>query len=235
MPPPGYQFQVVRLVCRRPAANLFPSSGVLHTTSSRPGVVQLVSCRVTRQIASRLADLSGPGASAGSSPVVAFRPPRYGRSDLAVASRPLPPQPNHCRTTPSAPARRSVRLAPSNVSSDPKLCTSSQPSRPWRKSAPFRVGYPLVTEALSAPLQGGLRLLRRSSTPSAIPSLAVGIPSPHSDGTSGAYPVVQWGDTDGEAASCSPAGHRATVVDSPRSTNRPACPFGSGLSAPLAG
>src|SRR4051812_41311703 len=45
---------------------------------------------------------------------------------------------------------------------------SSQPSRPWRKSAPFRVGSALVAEALSARLQGGLRLLRRSSTPSAI-------------------------------------------------------------------
>src|SRR3954466_12390092 len=108
---------------------------------------------------------------------------------------------------------RPVRLAPSNVSSDPKLCTSSQPSRPWRKSAPFRVGYPLVTEALSVPLQGGLRLFRLSSTPSAIPSLAVGIPPPRSDGASGAYPVVQWGKADGEAAPYSPAGHGATVVE----------------------
>src|SRR3954469_575602 len=81
------------------------------------------------------------------------------------------------------------------------------------KSAPFRVGYPLVTEALSAPLQGGLRLLRRSSTPSAIPWLAVGIPPPRSDGASGAYPVVQWGKADGEAAPYSPAGHGATVVE----------------------
>src|SRR3954454_24803775 len=71
----------------------------------------------------------------------------------------------------------------------------------------------LVTEALSAPLQGGLRLLRRSSTPSAIPSLAVGIPPPCSDGASGAYPVVQWGAADGEVASFSPAGPVATVVD----------------------
>src|SRR3954464_9151148 len=55
-----------------------------------------------------------------------------------------------------------------------KLCTSSQPSRPWRKSAPFRVGYPLVTEPLSAPLQGGLRLLRRSSTPPPSPPLRSG-------------------------------------------------------------
>src|SRR3954447_12630815 len=94
-----------------------------------------------------------------------------------------------------------------------KLCTSSQPSRPWRKSAPFRVGSALVTEALSAPLQGGLRLLRRSSTPSAIPCLAVGIPPPRSDGASGAYPAVQWGKADGEAAPYSPAGHGATVVE----------------------
>jgi hypothetical protein len=84
-------------------------------------------------------------------------------------------------------------------------------------------GSPLVVEALSAPLQGGFRLLRRSSTPSAIPFLAVGIPPPRSDGTSGAYPVVQWGETDGEAASYSPAGYDATVVNGVKSTNQPAC------------
>jgi hypothetical protein len=37
-----------------------------------------------------------------------------------------------------------------------------------RTSAPFRVGYLRLPAALSAPLQGGLRLLRLSSTPSAI-------------------------------------------------------------------
>ena len=152
-----------------------------------------------------------------------------GRSDPAVASRRPPPRPSRCRTTPSALARRSVRLAPSNVSSDSKRRTSSQPSRPWRKSAPFRAGYPLVAEALSAPLQGGLRLLRRSSTPSAIPALAVGTPPPRGGGASGAYPVVQCGDADGAAASYSPAGHGATVVEGstrrsdPRAILAPAC------------
>src|SRR3954463_8614792 len=37
-----------------------------------------------------------------------------------------------------------------------------------RKSAPFRAGSPPLVRALSASLQGGLRLLRLSSTPSAI-------------------------------------------------------------------
>src|SRR4029453_3193117 len=37
-----------------------------------------------------------------------------------------------------------------------------------RKSAPFRAGSPPLARALSAPLQGGLRVLRLSSTPSAI-------------------------------------------------------------------
>src|SRR3954471_3092956 len=37
-----------------------------------------------------------------------------------------------------------------------------------RKSAPFRAGYPPLARALSAPLQGGLRLLRLSSTPFAV-------------------------------------------------------------------
>src|SRR3954451_21654325 len=37
-----------------------------------------------------------------------------------------------------------------------------------RKSAPFRAGSPPLARALSAPLQGGLRVLRLSSTRSAI-------------------------------------------------------------------
>jgi len=216
--PPVYQSQVVQPVSSRPAANLVRLWA--SCTPRRRRRLYSDSRSAGRAV---LRIWSGPGASAGSSPAVGSRPPRHGRSDPAVASRPPPPQPKQCRTTPSAPVRRSVRFAPSNVSSDPKLCTSSQPLRPWRKSAPFRVGYPLVAEALSAPLQGGLRLLRRSSTPSAIPSLAVRIPPLRSGGTGGAYPVVQWGDADGEAASFSPTGHSATVVDRRRSTNRPAC------------
>src|SRR3954471_5289716 len=37
-----------------------------------------------------------------------------------------------------------------------------------RKSAPFWAGSPPLARALSAPLQGGLRVLRLSSTPSAV-------------------------------------------------------------------
>src|SRR4051794_41842844 len=51
---------------------------------------------------------------------------------------------------------------------------SSQPSRPWRKSAPFRVEYPLIAEALSAPLQGGLRFLRLPLPPPPSPPLRSG-------------------------------------------------------------
>src|SRR5215211_72632 len=170
---------------------------------------------------------SGPGASAGSSPADPSRSPQRGRSDLAIASRQLPSWPSRSRTTPPAPVRRSVRLAPSNVSGSPKRPKASRPSRPWRKSAPFRAGYPLVAETLSAPLQGGLRLLRRSSTPSAIPSLAVGIPPPRSDGARGAYPVVQWGEVDGEAAPYSPAGHGATVVEGSNRRSNPRAILGS--------
>jgi hypothetical protein len=49
------------------------------------------------------------------------------------------------------------------------------------------------------------------------------------DGTSGAYPVVQCGEADGEAASYSPAGHGATVVEAsnrrsdPHALLAPAC------------
>jgi len=153
--------------------------------------------------------------------------PQPGRSDPVVVSQQPPPRPNQFRTMPSALARWSVRFAPSNVSSNPKRSKASQPVRPWRKSAPFRAGYPLVAEALSAPLQGGLRLLRRSSTPSAMPFLAVGIPP--CGGAGGAYPVVQCGDANGAAASYSPAGHVATVVEGstrradPHAILAPAC------------
>src|SRR3954469_2527436 len=98
-----------------------------------------------------------------------------------------------------------------------------------RKSAPFRAGSPPLVRALSAPLQGGLRLLRRSSTPSVMPFLAVGIPPRCDGGADGAYPVVQCGEADGEVASYSPAGLCATVVGagsrraSPRALLAPAC------------
>jgi hypothetical protein len=135
----------------------------------------------------------------------------------------------------AAVARWSVRFAPSNVSSNPNRSKASQPLRPWRKSAPFRAGYPLVAEALSAPLRGGLRLLRRSSTPSAMPFLAVGIPPCPANllvrrgGAGGAYPVVQCRDANGAAASYSPAGRVATVVEGsnrradPHAILAPAC------------
>src|SRR3954454_4403800 len=97
-----------------------------------------------------------------------------------------------------------------------------------RKSAPFRVGYSPLSQALSAPLQSGIRFLRLSPLPPpSSPFLAVGIPP--CGGTSGAYPVVQWGDANGEAAPSSPAGHDATVVDvsnrrtDPHAILAPAC------------
>src|SRR3954464_345828 len=51
--------------------------------------------------------------------------------------------------------------------------------------------------------------------PSAIPSLAVGIPPPRGDGTSGAYPVVQWREADG--GWLRPLVRRVTVPPSPMS------------------
>src|SRR4051812_9639888 len=80
-----------------------------------------------------------------------------------------------------------------------------------RKSAPFQVGYPRSRGPISA-ITAEPSLSPASSTPSAISFLAVGIPSP-CDGTSGAYPVVQCGEADGAAASYSPAGPGATVVE----------------------
>lgn len=173
---------------------------------------------------------SGPGASAGSSPTVCSQPPRHGRSVPEVASRRLPSRSSRSRTTVlSAAVHRSVRFAPSNISGNSKRSKVSRPLRPWRKSAPFRAGYFLVAKALFTPLQDGFRFLRHSSTPSAIPFLAVGIPSPCRDGTSGAYPVVQCGEADGAAVSYSPAGPGATVVEGsnrrsdPHALLAPAC------------
>src|SRR3954453_18370199 len=79
-----------------------------------------------------------------------------------------------------------------------------------RKSAPFRAGSPPLVRALSAPLQGGLRLLRLSSTPSAV-TLPCGRASilRREDG---AYPVARGGGTTGAAAPFRPAGVDVTVA-----------------------
>src|SRR5688572_8153382 len=58
------------------------------------------------------------------------------------------------------------------------------PLRP--AGSPFGPGIPALA-ALSAPLQDSLRFLRHPLPPPPSPFLAVGIPSPRSDGTSGAY------------------------------------------------
>src|SRR3954469_8881193 len=80
-----------------------------------------------------------------------------------------------------------------------------------RKSAPFRAGYPPLVRALSAPLQGGLRLLRLSSTPSVI-TLPCGRASVSRRDEWGAYPVARGGDPTGAAAPFRPAGVGVTVA-----------------------
>jgi len=109
----------------------------------------------------------------------------------------------------STPVLRSVQLAPSNVSVGWGV-QSHRSAETRRKSAPFRAGYPRSRGPVSA-ITAEPSLSPASSTPSAISFLAVGIPSPRSDGTSGAYPVVQCGEA--ETASYSPAGPGATVVE----------------------
>src|SRR3954465_12472368 len=84
-----------------------------------PGVVRPAFCWATLRTASRFADVERTRSFCRFFTCCWFPAAAARRSDLAVASRQLPPQPNQCRTTPSAPVRRSVRLAPSNVSSDP--------------------------------------------------------------------------------------------------------------------
>ena len=65
-----------------------------------------------------------------------------GRSDPAVASRRPPPRPSRCRTTPSAPARWSVRFAPSNVSSDPSSARLPNRRDHGGSLRPFGPGIP---------------------------------------------------------------------------------------------
>src|SRR3954471_24570693 len=92
--------------------------------------------------------------------------------------------------------------------------------------SPFGLGIPAFA-ALSPPLQRSLRFLRHPLPPPPSPFLAVELP-PYG-GMDGAYPVVQCGEADGAAASYSPAGHGATVVEGsnrrsdPRALLAPAC------------
>src|SRR5215203_6921191 len=84
-----------------------------------------------------------------------------------------------------------------------------------RKSAPFRAGSPPLARALSAPLQGGLRLLRLSSTPSAVtlPCGRASVLRRDEWGLpNGAYPVARGGDPTGVAAPFRPAGVDVTVA-----------------------
>jgi hypothetical protein len=102
-----------------------------------------------------------------------------------------------------------------------------------RKSAPFRAGYSPLSQALSTPLQGSVRFLRLSSTPSVIP-----LPC----GQDTASRRDEWGLPCCPMRRCGWGGcalwsggsrcHRRRRF---QSTNRPACHFGAGLSAPLAG
>jgi hypothetical protein len=63
-----------------------------------------------------------------------------------------------------------------------------------RTSAPFRVGYPCLATALSAPLQGGLRFLRPLLPPAPSPSLRSGY---RRGGRHGASPVDDREDAGG--------------------------------------
>jgi hypothetical protein len=83
MPSSGYQLQVAQSACCRSAVNLFPSSGVRHTTPSRLGIVRPASCWVTRQIANRLADLKRTRSFGR---LITCRPGRRGTVDLILQS-----------------------------------------------------------------------------------------------------------------------------------------------------
>src|SRR3954454_9918415 len=108
-------------------------------------------------------------------------------------------------------ARWSVRCqASSNFSNGCCRSVASLPPRPVGSLHPFGLG---ISRSRRPYLPRYKTAFAFSDSPLPPPSshfLAVGIPP--CGGTYGDYPVVQCEDADGELASCSPAGHGATVV-----------------------
>ena len=152
---------------------------------------------------------------------------RRGRSGPGCALRRPPSRSNRHRTTSSAVARRSVRLSPSNVSDQHWRPGPWLPLRPAGSLRPFGPGLPRLCGPYPPHYRAAFACSGSPLPPPPSPSLAVGLPS--CDGTSGAYPVVQCGEADGAAASYSPAGPGATVVEGsnrrsdPHALLAPAC------------
>src|SRR3954469_19072470 len=123
----------------------------------------------------------------------------------------------HRLTSPPAVAAPLVRFRP----------VASLPPRPVGSQPPFGLGISRSRRPYLPRYKTAFAFSDSPLPPPSSPFLAVGIPP--RGGTSGAYPVVQCGDADGEAASCSPAGHGATVVDGynrrtdPHAILAPAC------------
>src|SRR3954449_6284455 len=177
-----------------------------------PGVLRPAFCWATLRTASRFADVERTRSFCRFFTCCWFPAAAARRSDLAVASRQLPPQPNQCRTTPSAPVRRSVRLAPSNVSSDPSSARLPNRRDHGGSLHPFGSGIPRLCGPYPPHYRAAFACSGSPLPPPPSPFLAVGLPS--RDGTSGAYPVAQGGVTTGAAAPCRPAGVDVTVASS---------------------
>jgi hypothetical protein len=117
--------------------------------------------------------------------------------------------------------------ASSNFSNGSCRSVASLPPRPVGSLHPFGLGMSRSRRPYLPRYRAAFACSDSPLPPPSSPFLAVGIPP--CGGTSGAYPVVQCGDADGEVASCSPAGHGATVVDGsnrradPHAILAPAC------------
>jgi len=117
--------------------------------------------------------------------------------------------------------------ASSNVSNGSCRSVASLPPRPVGSLHPFGLGISRSRRPYLPRYKTAFAFSDSPLPPPSSPFLAVGIPP--CSGTNGAYPVVQCGDADGEVASCSPAGHGATVVDGynrradPHAILAPAC------------
>ena len=108
-------------------------------------------------------------------------------------------------------ARWSVRCqASSNFANGCCRSVASLPPRPVGSLHPFGLGISHSRRPYLPHYRTAFAFSDSPLPPPSSPFLAVGIPP--CSGTNGAYPVVQCGDADGEAAPYSPAGRIATVV-----------------------
>src|SRR4051794_16559126 len=169
----------------------------------------------------RIATGAPPGAASGSRASLPKPSPlRTGRDDCSSSGSSLSRAVRG--TEGAAPATTCASIAghahwfvrcqaSSNVSNGSCRSVASLPPRPVGSLHPFGLGISRSRRPYLPRYKTAFAFSDSPLPPPSSPFLAVG--TPPCSGTNGAYPVVQCGDADGGVASCSPAGHGATVVD----------------------